>query len=200
VDTGLGRFELFDTAERVGELVPLLAEQGVAPEQVDTVFLTHLHIDHVGSNMAFGRARFAMHPEALAAVAGRADRPHIAESVLPLIDAGRLDGVDEGTELAPGVTTLALEGHDAGHAGLRLGSAAILIADAAGHPALLDQPEWPFVGDGDHTRSAATRHALLDEVLDGDTVVICGHYPGSGIGRVTREDDGRVVWREARSG
>jgi glyoxylase-like metal-dependent hydrolase (beta-lactamase superfamily II) len=118
--------------------------------------------------------------------------------VIPLLDAGRLDGIDDGTELAPGVTTLALEGHDEGHAGLRLGPNAILIADGAGHPALLAEPEWPFVGNRDPTRSAATRRALLDEVLDTDTLVICGHYPGSGIGRVTR-GEGRVLWQEARS-
>jgi glyoxylase-like metal-dependent hydrolase (beta-lactamase superfamily II) len=199
VDTGLGKYELFDEVELVGGLVPALAEHGVGPNDVDTVFLTHLHVDHIGTNTEFGRAHFAMHPEALAAAPQRGDRAHIAEAVLPLIDAGRVDAVDDGIELAPSVTTLALEGHDEGHTGLRLGAEAILIADAAGHPALLDRPEWSFVGDLDPARSAATRRALLDEVLDTDTLVICGHFPGSGIGRVTRADDERVVWLEART-
>lgn len=199
VDTGLGRYELFDSPELVGGLVPALARLGVDPGQVDTVFLTHLHVDHVGSNMEFGNARFAMQREAVAEASARADRPHIAEGVLPLIEAGRVDAVDEGTEVAPGVTIVALGGHDEGHAGLRLGSEAILIADAAGHPALLDQPEWSFEGDLDQPLSAATRRALLDEVLDTDTLVICGHFPGSGIGRATRTADGRVLWQEARS-
>lgn len=196
VDTGLGRYDLFGSAELVGGLVPALAEQAVEPELVDTVFLTHVHVDHIGSNLEFRRARFAMHPGAVAAASGRADRPHIAESVLPLIDAGRIDAIDDGAELAPGVTTLALEGHDEGHTGLRLGSEAVLIADAAGHPALLDQPDWPFVGDGDRARSAATRRALVDEVLGTETLVICGHYPGSGIGRLETRN-GRVTWVEA---
>lgn len=199
VDTGLGRYDLFDSAELTGGLVTALAEHGVEPDEVDTVFLTHLHVDHVGTNLAFGRARYAMHTQTSAAASGRADRPHIAESVLPLIEAGRVDAVDDGAELAPGVTTVVLEGHDEGHTGLRLGSEAILIADAAGHPALLDEPEWPFVGDGDAPASAATRRALVDEVLDTAMLVICGHYPGTGIGRVLHAEDGRVVWREART-
>jgi glyoxylase-like metal-dependent hydrolase (beta-lactamase superfamily II) len=198
VDTGLGSFELFESAERAGELMPRLAEQSVAPDQVDTVFLTHLHIDHIGWNMHFAAAGFAMHPEALAAASRRADRTHVAQAVLPLIEAGRVEAVGPGTELAPGVTTLELEGHDDGHCGLRLGSEAVLIADAAGHPALLDQPDWSFVGDADPTRSAATRRALLDELVDTDTLLICGHFPGSGIGRVTRAG-GRVLWQEERS-
>lgn len=198
VDTGLGEFELFERVERKGELVPQLAEQGVAPEQIDTVFLTHLHIDHIGSNLEFTRARFAMHRDAVAAARERADSQHVQQCVLSLLDAGRVDEIEDGTELAPGLTALSLEGHDQGHTGLRLGSEAILIADAVGHPALFDQREWPFVGDLDPGRTAATRRALLDEVVDKDTLVICGHYPGSGIGRVTREDEW-VVWTEARS-
>lgn len=200
VDTGLGGYDLFDSAELVGGLLPSMAEHGVDPEHVDTVFLTHLHVDHVGSNVEFGTARFAMHREAVAEAPARADRPHVAEGVLSLIEDGRVDAVDEGTEVAPGITTVALGGHDEGHAGLRLGSDAILIADAAGHPALLDRPEWSFEGDLDEPLSAATRRALLDEVLDTDTLVVCGHYPGSGIGTVLRAEDGRVVWREVRTG
>jgi hypothetical protein len=61
------------------------------------------------------------------------------------------------------------------------------------------QPGWSFVGDLDEPRSAATRRALLDEVLDTDTPVICGHYPGTGIGHVLRGEDARVKWQEARS-
>ena len=43
---------------------------------------------------------------------------------------------------------------------------------------------------------AETRRALLPQVVDRDVVVVCGHYPGSGIGRVVTRD-GRVVWEEA---
>ena len=40
---------------------------------------------------------------------------------------------------------------------------------------------------------------LTRGLVDRDVLVVCGHYPGSGIGRiVTRED--RVVWKEAAPG
>jgi hypothetical protein len=54
-------------------------------------------------------------------------------------------------------------------------------------------PEVPPVeSDRDHGRAAETRRALVEEVADTNTLVVCGHYPGSGIGRVSR-DDGRVL-------
>ena len=76
------------------------------------------------------------------------------------------------------------------------GASALLIADAAPHPALLDQPGWHFRYDHDAPLASATRTALVDWVVDTDTLVVCGHYPGSGIGRVVRRD-GRVLWEEA---
>jgi Metallo-beta-lactamase superfamily len=36
--------------ESEGGLLPGLAELGVGPDDVDVVFLTHIHIDHVGWN------------------------------------------------------------------------------------------------------------------------------------------------------
>ncbi|CAN5356715.1 hypothetical protein BH20ACT13_BH20ACT13_16300 [soil metagenome] len=71
----------------------------------------------------------------------------------------------------------------------------MLLADVAVHPALLDEPDWIYISDGDPARSAETRRSLLPELVERDVLVACGHYPGSGTGRVL-ERDGRVVWEE----
>ena len=63
------------------------------------------------------------------------------------------------------------------------------------HPALLDRPEWVFAFD--ELDQTPTRAQLVEEVVDNDGFVVCGHYPGSGIGRVVTRD-GRVLWEEAR--
>ena len=101
------------------------------------------------------------------------------------------------TELAEGVTAFELPGHFPGHMGLRIasgGRAAVLIADAAVHPMLLHEPGGEYVSDLDRAESVATRRALVPELLrDEGLVVVCGHYPGGGIGRVTSRD-GRIVW------
>jgi glyoxylase-like metal-dependent hydrolase (beta-lactamase superfamily II) len=200
VDTGVADFEWLGEPELVGGLLPALAEHAVTPPEVDVVFLTHLHLDHFAANGAFDHARFVMHGDAIAAARERADRPHIAQCVLPLLDAGRVDEITDGAEVAPGVDATVLAGHDAGHTGLRIGSEAVLIADAAGHPAMLDEPEWLFLGDQNPSLAAVTREALVGELVDTETLVVCGHFPGTGIGKLERAEDGRVVWREARSG
>jgi glyoxylase-like metal-dependent hydrolase (beta-lactamase superfamily II) len=75
----------------------------------------------------------------------------------------------------------------------------LLIADTAVHPALLDQPEWEYVFDEDRAVSVATRRSLLSTVVGEDVLVVCGHYPGGGIGRVRRRDE-RVVWEALPAG
>jgi len=97
--------------------------------------------------------------------------------------------------LLPGARAVAYPGHYPGHLGVEIASVtarALLIADAAPHPALLDECGWHFKYDYDAPLASETRAALVDSVVDTDTLVVCGHYPG-GIGRVVRRD-GRVLW------
>jgi glyoxylase-like metal-dependent hydrolase (beta-lactamase superfamily II) len=200
VDTGLGPPGLWDwTAEDEGLLPGALEAAGVGLDQIDVVFLTHLHIDHLGWNTdldgvpLFPRARYLVHADALAYALTR-DVAHIRRCVVPLADA--FVQVRGDVEIAPGVVAFEAPGHSPGHMALRIGSEgslATVIADVVPHPALLDHPEWVFAFDDDSVGNAPTRAALVAELAAGDGLVVCGHYPGSGIGRlVTRE--GRVVW------
>jgi N-acyl homoserine lactone hydrolase len=88
--------------------------------EVDTVFLTHVHVDHVGWNHIFQGARFVTHREsvALAVERGR-PLPEGTEAV-----AGE-------TELAPGVVAFETPGHLAGHMSVRVGDSLIVLGDPA---------------------------------------------------------------------
>jgi glyoxylase-like metal-dependent hydrolase (beta-lactamase superfamily II) len=198
VDTGVGPAGLWGwDAEFEEGLLPALADAGVAPENVDAVFLTHLHVDHVGWNtdrdgrVVFPNARYVAHREGIA-FARDNPRAHTARTILPV----ELEELDGETAVAEGVTAVPLPGHFPGHMGLHIeseGERGVLIADASVNPMLLDQPDRAYVSDQDQAVSAATRHALLPELVDHDVLVVCGHYPAGGVGRVVRRE-GRVVW------
>jgi glyoxylase-like metal-dependent hydrolase (beta-lactamase superfamily II) len=204
VDTGVGPPGLWDwTAEDEGNLPQSLDDLGIRRDEVDVVFFTHMHSDHGGWNtdlegVAFlPRARYVVHRDSLAFASSQDTRPHVRRCILPLAD--RFETVTDDVELAPGVTAVLASGHYPGHMLLRLcsdGEEAVLIADTAVHPALLANPDWLYVSDGDPALSAETRRALLPELVDRDVVVACGHYPGSGIGRVVTSER-RVVWQPA---
>jgi glyoxylase-like metal-dependent hydrolase (beta-lactamase superfamily II) len=205
VDTAVGPPGLWAWgALSEGALPARLDELGVGRDGIDVVFLTHLHIDHVGWNadeegaVYFPRARYLAHRDGVAFARSQAERPHVQRCVLSLGD--RFEEAAGGDELAPGVTAVDLPGHYPGHLGVRVesgGTELLLIADAAVHPALLDRPEWAYAADGDHEQCAVTRRGLVETLVDSDTLVACGHYPNGGIGRIVRRDD-RVVWKHVR--
>lgn len=203
VDTGVGPPGLWDwTAEEEGRLPGALENLGVRRDDVDVVFLTHLHIDHLGWNTDlegvpyFPRARYLVHRDAVAFARQRAELPHMRRCVEPLVD--RFELLNGEVELAPGVTGFLAAGHYPGHMAMRLsseGSEAVILSDIAVHPAMLDRPDLRYVSDTEQDASIATRRAILSELVDRDVLVACGHYPGSGIGYVVTRD-GRVVWEE----
>jgi len=115
----------------LGNLLANLKAAGYQPEQVDEVYITHMHPDHVGGLMAGDRLAF---PNATV----RADK-HDAEfwlnqanmdaapedakgfyqdamaSLNPYIAAGRFKPFDGDTELVPGIKATASRGHTPGH-------------------------------------------------------------------------------------
>lgn len=206
VDTGAGPPGFWkETPELEGGLLPELADRGVDPQDVDDVFITHVHGDHIGWNtdaageVVFQRARYLLHPEAVAHARERLDEPHVERVFRALFERDAVLPVAPATEIAPGVVTTPLPGHQPGHCGLSIssdGAEGILVADAVPHPALADQPDWVFDWDRDPELATRTRRALVEELVDSDTLVVCGHYPAGGIGRF-RTRDGRVVWEPA---
>jgi len=115
----------------LGNLLANLKAAGYQPEQIDEVYITHLHPDHVGGLMAGDRPAF---PNATV----RADK-HDADfwlsqanmdaapkdakgfyqgamaSLNPYIAAGRFKPFDGDTELVPGIKATASRGHTPGH-------------------------------------------------------------------------------------
>ncbi len=94
VDTGIGP----GTMGMRGKLLEDLEESGVGPEDVDTVFLTHLHGDHVGWSLApdggpaFPRARYVAQEAEWDAA-----EPQLRRAMAALDDLGALyllDGED----------------------------------------------------------------------------------------------------------
>ena len=210
-DTGFGPHGQMLGSDTPADLLNDFERKGIGTDEVDTVFLTHLHGDHVGWNTrpeelskpTFENARYRVHradwehftsPEILAdAMRGDA----VKRSVIPLDDAGVLDLIEGEEALAPGITAIHTPGHTPGHMSLLISSGrerALLIGDVLGSPMHVTDPDLTYWPDTDKEQGKATRHHLLDMAENENMIVLGSHLSPPGWGTLVRWQ-GRRYWK-----
>jgi glyoxylase-like metal-dependent hydrolase (beta-lactamase superfamily II) len=205
IDTGLGSEEMYTF--HGGALLGELAAAGVPPEDIDTVFVTHLHVDHCGTCIlneegaprpTFPNAAYRWTTDEHAHWQS-AEHPGTGFSVPAMFEAlsGRLEPANEGDSLAPGVSVIATPGHTPGHAGVVLSSGAdraFILGDAISCPAQLEEAEWSGLGDVDRKLARRTQDAVAREIEESGALLATAHFPGLTFGRVLR-GEGRRYWQ-----
>ncbi len=198
VDAGLGGIDMMGPG--FGQVSAGLAALGVAPEDVDTLVMTHAHADHIGGMLGANGAAF---PNAELVVTGvehgfwtdesiMAQAPDDAKGAFQLAQAvfgayaDRVKLVEDGAEIAPGVTMEIVPGHTMGHAALHIdgGDRQLMMVTDAVHSIDLQTalPEQGTMFDTDPALAAQSRIRLFDRVAS-DNVLIAGchvHFPGFG--------------------
>ncbi len=184
-----------------------LAAQGVHAEQVETVWLSHLHADHAGGLLTperqarFARAELVVQEAEVAFWTDAGARAHASAALSPMFDtaqavlaayAGRVRRIAGETELAGGVLTVPLPGHTPGHMGVSIadGAERLLIWGDVIHSRLLQMPhpDWTVIWDADPAQAMATRRRLLDRAASDGFRVAGMHMAADG--RIERDGAG----------
>jgi glyoxylase-like metal-dependent hydrolase (beta-lactamase superfamily II) len=201
IDTGNGEAGKPDT----GHLLELLQQQGITPEQIDKIFISHLHFDHVGGLSQDGKAVF---PNAKLIVP-KLDWQHWVESGLdtparmerrkpmlqPYLD--RLQLVNDGDTIAEGVKVVLLTGHTPGHSGVLVESAGerlLHIVDAMHLQMQMAFPDVSPTFDLHPDVSAKTRRAILNRIADDHLLTLTYHLPFPSLGYAEHDGAG-FVWK-----
>ena len=216
IDTGAA--SLFGPT--LGKLLTPLKAAGYQPEQVDEVYITHLHGDHVGGLLADGKAAF---PNATLRMDKRESdfwlsteqmdkAPEAAKggfkgammSVKPYQGSGRLkpfEGNDKaGVELVPGVRAMATYGHTPGHSVYLVESKGQKLAVWGDlmHVAAVQFPD-PTVTisfDSDASLALPQRQKAYAEAAAAGYFVAVAHISFPGIGKL-RPDGKGYQWLPA---
>ena len=177
-----------------------LAESGVSAADVDFVFCTHLHCDHVGWNTqlldgrwvpTFPNAKYIMSRQDFE-LAQESNDPGYSENVLPVVEAGQAKIVDTDYTMDQHIWLEPTPGHTAGHVAVGLasmGAEAVMCGDLIHSPVQCVYPEWNAVSDANPTQAAKTRRAFLSENCDRERLVMAAHFPEPSIGRIVRAGD-----------
>jgi glyoxylase-like metal-dependent hydrolase (beta-lactamase superfamily II) len=219
LDTGYGgKFSPLDrrfySMEEGEPLLASLAALGIAPEDVDTVVLSHLHFDHVcgatrfdaqGRRVPiFARARHIVgrlewedatggSPELLSA--------YPMADIMPLYDAGLMMVVDDAQELLPGLRGIVTGGHTRGHMALVFesgGQTAAYLGDICPSTAHLRRM-WHLAYDTYPMETRRRKPQLLSRAADEGWWIMWNHDPQLGVSRVVRDPQREFAPVEARA-
>jgi glyoxylase-like metal-dependent hydrolase (beta-lactamase superfamily II) len=181
-----------------------LAAAGVRPEEVDFVFCTHLHADHVGWNTrlrdgrwvpTFPRAQYIFarkeyeHWERLHRAGEKPNHDSFADSVLPVMEARQAKLVEADHEIEQGIHLEAAPGHTPGtcllHAKSR-GAHGVFTGDVIHTPVQVADPSLSSRFCSDPVQSAATRRALCERYADTESLLFTGHFPAPSAARIVQ--------------
>lgn len=210
IDAGAGN--LYGTEG--GGLMQAIIAAGYTPDDVDDVFITHLHEDHAGGLVLDGKPLFA---NAVVHVARKEASfwldsrnqasvndllkpffPAVQKVVEPYRKAGRLALFDEGAALLPGLTPIAAPGHTPGHTVYLLQDAgqSLLFWGDTVHiaPVQFPHPEVAIRYDWNVPMAVASRRMLLNRAAAGGWLVAGAHISFPGIGHIRAVREGSYEW------
>lgn len=210
IDAGAG--ELY--GKDGGGLSRAIEAAGYRLEQVDDVFITHLHEDHAGGITLNGKAIFPnatihvsrrdadfwLHDENRSKVGDllKPFFPAIQKVLLPYGVAGRVSTFDGTASLLPGLTPILAGGHTPGHTYYLLqdGPEAMLFWGDTVHmlPVQLPEPTIAIEYDWNVPMAIAARQRVLALASSKGWWVAGAHVSFPGIGHVRTAVNGHYRW------
>ncbi len=194
----------------LGKLVANLKASGYTPEQVDEIYITHFHPDHVGGLMEGDKMVF---PNAVVRADGKEQSFWLSKANLdaapeankgffqgamaslnPYVAAGKFKPFDGDTDLVPGIRAIATRGHTPGHANYVVesdGNRLVVWGDLM-HVAAVQflQPEVTIGFDSDTKAAAPQRKKAYADAARKGYFVAVAHVSFPGIGKLRADGKG----------
>lgn len=210
VDTGSG--QLFGPGNG-GRLMESLATQGIKPEDITDILLTHAHSDHAGGlvkdgQRVFTNARvfvgkpdidFFFNEENQKKTGYSQNFFDVARKTLkPYLDAGKVQSFSGTEALLPGITGTVHPGHTPGSAFYTLeskGEKLTFVGDII-HVAAVQfpQPNITIVYDQDQDGATRVRNHAFADFVENRDLIAAPHLPFPGIGYVMKGERSGYAW------
>ncbi|MBR4784481.1 MAG: MBL fold metallo-hydrolase [Fibrobacter sp.] len=181
-DAGFGAFG--------GKMLSRLMSLGIAPENVQFVYLTHFHMDHIAgliSKDSTGRLAKTFPNAALYASKAEYDawmnsipQNEMQKNIMGLYKDS-LHLFEFGDELPKGVTTIDAVGHTPGHTAFQISNLLVIGDLMHGYALQKDHPEINSNYDMDKPKAAESRKRILQYARDNKLLMAGMHLPPPGF-------------------
>ncbi len=206
IDTGTAT--LFGPS--LGKLLANLKASGYEASQIDDIYLTHLHPDHVGGlmnngAMAFSNARIHVSQAEAdywlsqknmeqASADAKSFFQGAMDALNPYKAANKLDTFNQDGELMPGLSAHSTKGHTGGHTSYlpeSQGEKMLVVGDLIHVAAVqLDKPEVTVTFDSHAKEAAAMRQKIFTQAAKEGLVIAASHMQFPGMGRLKKSGSG----------
>ena len=174
-----GQQLLFDggNGNEDSRLLPCLQELGFASSDIDAIFITHLHGDHIGGLVKDNQPVFPQAKLYIPSV--ELDAWTQAPNVQALVTAYGENVVKFaiGDVLPCGVEAMAAYGHTPGHTIYRTDNKLIVGDIMHGLALQMEHPDFCARFDMDHEKAIASRKAVLEQVKKEGWTMFGMHFP-----------------------
>jgi len=180
-------------------------EEGITPQSIDTILLTHGDPDHISGlltkagELVYPNAHYVLNIDLWRALSSDPDAGLYfagqAEFVRRLADLiqGRSTLLEAEREIWPGVRAIPALGHRAGHTVYRFDSQdAVLfhIGDAAFDPIFLERPELMLPTEYKPEQARATRATIARRLVSENALIVGSHFAVANVGRLRTSSSG----------
>jgi glyoxylase-like metal-dependent hydrolase (beta-lactamase superfamily II) len=204
IDTGWG----IDKQKKRGNLMSILQTNGIKPEGIDAVIISHGHPDHIGGNTddkgksLFPKAQYIMFKKEWEFWTSIPDlkqiekwvqqemHAYVRKNLIPLREQFTL--VDENTEFLPGIKFIWAPGHSPYHCILNISSGTeqlLYFSDLVHHPLQIVYPEYCVFGDFNLEQARYTRAKIISQAAKTNDLIFACHFPFPGLGYIKRSGD-----------
>lgn len=207
IDSGMGPGVFEEGTPGMDGLLDRLRDLDVQPEDIDVLFHTHLHRDHVGWNVTGeGAEEVDNFPNATVVVSQReidywfhpavviGERGQTAQRGLSrALDDGRVVTFEGEYEFTPGLTTVPTPGHTPGHNSVMItsqGEHLLILGDLTHHWKMLEHHDWVASVDVDPAETTRSRKKACEVAIEHNALVTAHHFDIPTLGRIHRLDDG----------